>query len=90
LNYYRASPLRPPLAASDPIHTVTMPDEMVTVTIPTTVLWGEQDVALLPSLLDGLERWVPNMTLKRVPDAGHWIIHDKPGLVAETMASMLG
>lgn len=89
LNYYRASPLRPPLKADDPIHTVQLADEGVTVRVPTTVLWGEQDTALRPSLLDGLERWVPQLEIRRVPDASHWIVHEQPGLVAETIASLL-
>jgi epoxide hydrolase 4 len=89
LNYYRASPLRPPQAASDPIHTLQLPDAAVTVTVPTTVLWGELDAALKPSLVQGLERWVPQLTLCRVPDAGHWIVHEQPALVAETIASLL-
>jgi epoxide hydrolase 4 len=89
LNYYRASPLRPPLAATDAIHTLALADAAVTVNVPTTVLWGEQDTALRPSLIEGLERWVPNLTLRRVPDAGHWIVHEQPALVAETIASLL-
>lgn len=83
LNYYRASPLRPPTAPGDPIHTLTLPDAMVTVKVPTTVLWGERDQALLPGLLDGLERWVPQLRLVRVPDASHWIVHERPALVAD-------
>lgn len=90
LNYYRASPLRPPLVPTDAIHTLQLPDAMLTVTVPTTVIWGEQDTALRPSLLHGLERWVPDLSVQRVPDAGHWVIHEKPGLVAETIARLLG
>ncbi len=62
LNYYRASPLRPALAADDPLHTLQLPDDAVTSRVPTTVLWGEQDQALLPGLLPGLERFVPQLT----------------------------
>jgi epoxide hydrolase 4 len=89
LNYYRASPLRPPLAADDPIHTLDLPDELVNVNVPTTVLWGDGDIALLPGLLRGLDHWVPNIDVRRVPDATHWIVHEKPALVAETIRSLL-
>jgi pimeloyl-ACP methyl ester carboxylesterase len=89
LNYYRASPLRPPTGPEDALHTLVLPDEAVTVRVPTTVLWGERDVALLPGLLDGLERWVPDLKLLRVPDASHWIVHEQPARVAETVASLL-
>ena len=89
LNYYRASPLRPPLAADDPLHRVELPDAAVTVRVPTALLWGERDRALLPALLDGLERWVPQLRLERVPEASHWIVHEQPGRVAELITALL-
>ncbi len=89
LNYYRASPLRPPLSADDALHRVELPDAAVTVNVPTTLLWGERDKALLPALLDGLERWVPQLRIERVPEASHWIVHEQPGRVAELIAALL-
>jgi len=89
LNYYRASPLHPPLSSADPIHTLELPPEMTTVRVPTTVLWGEADVALPPALLDGLEAYVPALELRRVPGATHWIVHERPALIAETIAALL-
>ena len=77
LNYYRASPMRPGVGEMD------IPDERVTVRVPTTVLWGERDHALLPGLLDGLERWVPDLRVVRVPEASHWIVHEQPALVTD-------
>ncbi len=87
--WYRASPLRPALAADDAIHRVELPDEAVTVRVPTTVLWGERDVALRPGLLRGLERWVPQLDLRRVPEGTHWLVHEQPGLVAEAIAGQI-
>jgi pimeloyl-ACP methyl ester carboxylesterase len=93
LNYYRASPLRPADAGSEAaakaLEAVQIPDEIATVRVPTTVLWGERDVALLPGLLDGLERWVPQMRLVRVPEASHWIVHEQPALVVEEILRSL-
>ena len=89
LNYYRASPLRPPSGVDDPLHRVNLPDDTVTSRVPTTVLWGERDKALLPALLVGLERWVPQLKIERVPDASHWIVHEQPGRVAELIVSLL-
>jgi len=89
LNYYRASPLRPPLGTDDAIHTLVLPDEAVTVRVPTTVLWGEGDTALPLALLDGLQAWVPDLELQRVPGATHWLIHERPALVAGTIARLL-
>ena len=88
LNYYRASPLRPPQSADDAIHRLAFPAEAVTVNMPTTVLWGEGDTALLPGLLQGLEPWVPRLELIRVPEATHWIVHEQPDLVARTIARL--
>ena len=89
LNYYRASPLRPPTGPDDALHRVELPDEAVTVHVPTTLLWGERDKALLPALLDGLERWVPDLQIHRVPQASHWIVHEQPERVAELIRSLL-
>jgi pimeloyl-ACP methyl ester carboxylesterase len=81
-NYYRASPLRPPLAPDDAIASLQLPPALVTVKVPTHVVWAEDDTALPPALLDGLEAYVPDMTLTRVPGATHWIVHERPALVA--------
>ena len=81
-NYYRASPLRPPLAADSAIWKVEFPPEYVTVKRPTLVIWGEDDMALPVGLIDGLDQFVPDMTLVRVPGASHWIIHERPAFIA--------
>lgn len=89
LNYYRASPLRPAPAGEGALHKVVLADAAVTVTVPTHVLWGEQDRALLPGLLEGLERWVPALTVERLPEASHWLVHEQPGRVAATVRRLL-
>lgn len=89
LNYYRASPLRPARSAHDPLHTLELPDALTTVRVPTTVLWGERDRALLPGLLDGLARWVPQLEIVRVPDASHWIVHEQPDRVWRVIEALL-
>ena len=96
LNYYRASPLRPAAPAGEAsageasaLDAVQIPDGLATVRVPTTVLWGERDLALLPGLLDDLERWVPQMRLVRVPEASHWIVHEQPTLVTEEILRAL-
>ena len=89
LNYYRASPLRPPRDGDEAAAAVDLPREMLTVDIPTLVLWGMQDAALLPELLDGLDAYVPRLTVEKVPDASHWIVHERPGLVADRLRAFL-
>ena len=88
-NYYRASPLRPPLTPDDTIMSLQLPPEMLTVRVPALVIWAEADTALPPALLDGLDAYVPDMRLVRVPRATHWIIHERPSLVAQEIDRVL-
>jgi pimeloyl-ACP methyl ester carboxylesterase len=89
LAWYRASPLRPALPGDARLAQIDLPDEAVTVRVPTTVLWGERDAALRPGLLRGLERWVPQLELTRVPEGSHWLVHEQPGLVADTAQALI-
>lgn len=81
LNYYRAASIdalenleealkKPPIASIIP-----------KINIPTLVIWGEKDTALLKGCLDGLEEFVPGVIIKRIPDASHWVVREKPDLV---------
>jgi pimeloyl-ACP methyl ester carboxylesterase len=80
-NYYRASPVRPPLSHDDPVRSLQLPAELVTSRVPTCVIWAEADAALPPTLLDGLEAFVPDLRVVRVPQATHWIVHEQPALI---------
>lgn len=92
-NYYRASPLRPPRPGPphhDPAAAgVTLPREMLEVHLPTLVLWGTGDVALPPALLDGLGDYVPQMDLRRMEGATHWVVHEQPERVAAHLQQFL-
>lgn len=81
-NYYRASPLRPPTSPDDTIMRLQLPDDLVTVRVPTSVVWAEDDTALPVALLDGLQAYVPHLHVARVPGATHWIVHEQPERVA--------
>lgn len=87
LNWYRASPIDVPApdAVPGPAMVMTLPTEAMAVRIPHLVIWGEADEALRPSCLSGLERFAPDLTIKRVPGAGHWILHEQPTAVASAI-----
>jgi pimeloyl-ACP methyl ester carboxylesterase len=51
------------------------------VAAPTLLIWGMNDVALVPDLTNGLERWVPELRVQRIADVGHWVQHERPDLV---------
>jgi pimeloyl-ACP methyl ester carboxylesterase len=89
LNYYRASPLRPPTTPGAALDCIELPREAVTVHVPTTVLWGEADMALPVALLDGLDAYVPTLEIQRVAAASHWIVHEQPVLVAQAILRAL-
>ena len=88
-NYYRASPLRPPRPEDPGAAAIDLPREMLTIAIPTLVLWAMEDVALPPELIDGLEEFVPDLRLERVEGASHWIVHERPEFVANRLAAFL-
>jgi pimeloyl-ACP methyl ester carboxylesterase len=91
-NLYRVTPMKPPLpdAAGGWIDSIpVLPRERFTVDVPTFVFWALDDAALLPGLLDGLEDYVPNLTVKKVPNATHWIVHEQPALVAREIETFL-
>jgi len=90
LNYYRATPVYPPTADDPGARKLALEAKDFTVRVPTLVIWGEQDRALLPSLLDGLDALVPDLKLVRVPDAGHWVMRQQPGLVNREIAAFVG
>jgi pimeloyl-ACP methyl ester carboxylesterase len=40
-----------------------------------------KDTALLPTILDGLDTYVKDLEILKVPNSSHWIMHDEPGLL---------
>ena len=89
LNYYRASPLRPESTGDPAAQAVELAPEMLTISLPTMVLWAMDDAALLPGLVDGLEAFIPRLTLEKIPGASHWIVHEQPALVADRLGRFL-
>ncbi len=59
------------------------------VDIPTLVIWGENDLALDIHLLDGMEQWVPRLTLHRLPGISHWVQQDAPEEVNRLLGDWL-
>ncbi len=82
LNYYRAARVGPPTPGGTAANGNFAVDQAhLTVKVPTLVIWGEKDTALLTGNLDGLDQYVPTLTIKRIPDGTHWVIHEKPAEV---------
>jgi len=79
LNYYRASAIGPPAPSAPTAPAGDPPPEppALIVKVPTLVIWGEKDTALLASNLNGLDRVVPSVTIKRVPEGTHWVVRER-------------
>lgn len=91
LNYYRAARVGPPASDGQPASGNFAPDpSALIVKVPTLVIWGEKDTALLTGNLEGLEKFVPRLTIKRVPDATHWVVNEQPDLVNRHIRDFIG
>ncbi len=92
LNWYRASPVVVPKPGETPgdVPLLAYPPETFAVRMPHLVIWGEADEALRPSCLEGLERFAPDLTVKKVAGAGHWVLHEKPAEVAAAIRAFVG
>jgi epoxide hydrolase 4 len=85
--YYAASPLRPPTPQDAGAAAVQIPRDKVEVKIPTLVIWGLGDTALPVALLDGLDEFVHDLRIERLPEATHWIVHEQPQKVAALLSA---
>lgn len=76
INYYRAR--RPTPEGMD-----------LSVHVPTLVLWGEKDTALLVANVEGLDAYIPSLKIKKFPAASHWIVHEQPNEVSRAIREFI-
>jgi pimeloyl-ACP methyl ester carboxylesterase len=92
LNYYRASgigPASPGASGATPPAAEAAPLPSLVVRVPTLVIWGEKDTALLTGNLDGLDQVVPKLTIRRIPEGTHWVVREKPAEVNRLIREFL-
>ena len=89
VNWYRATPIYPPTAAEPGAAGLTLDPSRFRVTVPTRVIWGMDDPALLPVLLDGLEDLGDDLRIRRLAGLTHWLVHEAPDRVAQAIAESL-
>ena len=81
MNYYRAADVQalenPGEAIKKPAAAAALPKIM----LPVLVIWGEKDTALLTGCIRGLDEYVTQLTIRRLPDASHWVVREKPQVV---------
>jgi pimeloyl-ACP methyl ester carboxylesterase len=76
LNYYRAAARLP----NPPTRRIDH---------PVLLIWGEQDQALTIRMTHGLEEWVPNLRIERLPEASHWVAEEAPDRVTALLTDFL-
>ena len=89
LNWYRASAVQVPETGEDAPRPAFLDAPFPPIVVPTLVIWGMKDKALLASQLDGLEALVPDLTVVEV-DAGHFVPWEAPEAVTAAMRDWLG
>jgi pimeloyl-ACP methyl ester carboxylesterase len=89
LNWYRASPMQVPAPGAPAVSTPFLDRPFPRLTGPVLVVWGMQDAALLPCQLEGLDDHIDNLTVVRVPGAGHFVPWEAPDAVTTAMLDWL-
>jgi pimeloyl-ACP methyl ester carboxylesterase len=89
LNWYRASPMDVPAPDAPLEMSEGGALQVPKLTIPTLVIWAMDDLALPPVNLDGLEDYVTDLTIERVPDCGHFVPWEAPDKVNAAMEAFL-
>jgi pimeloyl-ACP methyl ester carboxylesterase len=77
LNWYRAN------IETGPMPKMGWPAN-VTIAVPTLVMWGMDDTALLPDAnLTGLGDYVSDLDVRMIDDADHWVVHRQTATVID-------
>ena len=58
--------------------------------VPTLMIWGEEDTALGKELTYGTEAYVRDFQIKYIPNCSHWVQQEQPTLVNQYMREFLG
>ena len=88
LNWYRASAVQVPETGEDAPRPAFLDAPFPPITMPTLVIWGMRDQALLPCQLDGLDALVDDLTVTKI-DAGHFVQWEAPEAVTAAMHDWL-
>lgn len=89
LSYYKNMPQRVPKtnAVQKELEDIRVPN--IRILLPTLVLWGEKDDAFDVSILEGLPRYVENLTVKRHQTATHWIHREQAVWAAKHISNFI-
>ena len=89
LNWYRAAKVEVPSPGEEAEAPLWTRAPFPKLLMPTLVVWGLNDPALLPVQLDGLPDLVENLRIVTSPSAGHFIPWEEPGTVTAAIRDFL-
>jgi pimeloyl-ACP methyl ester carboxylesterase len=89
LNWYRASAVQVPAMDETPERPAFLDGPFPLLKMPTLVIWGLGDKALLPVQLEGLEALVPDLTVRKLEGVGHFAPWEAPEKVTAAMREWL-
>lgn len=89
LNWYRASKIAVPKPGEEAKLPVWTRAPFPHLEMPTLVIWGMKDSALLPVQLEGLDELVDDLRIVRVEDASHFVTWERPEAVTGAIREFL-
>ncbi len=91
LNWYRGSPMVVPKSGTPAkaLHITAQMEAKYRISMPHLLLWGMDDVALLPEARADLGRFCDRLEVQEFGNASHWILHEHPAAVAKAIAGFL-
>jgi pimeloyl-ACP methyl ester carboxylesterase len=89
LNWYRASGIEVPKPGEDAKAPLWTHAPFPKLRMPTLVVWGLRDSALLPVQLEGLPALVEDLRIVTSPTASHFIPWEEPGTVTSAIRDFL-
>lgn len=89
INWYRASRIEVPKLGEKAKLPLWTRAPFPHLAMPTLVIWGMKDQALLPIQLEGLEELVDDLRIERIEEAGHFVTWEQPDAVTRAMRAFL-
>lgn len=89
VNWYRASKVEVPAPGEDAKAPLWTQAPFPPLAMPTLVIWGMKDTALLPIQLSGLEELVDDLRIVTVPNASHFVTWEKPDVVTAAIRDFI-
>lgn len=92
LNYYRALQFPPAALFTGAVQPWDNPifNSYHVNNVPVLVIWGNQDIYLVPTINEHLAKFVQNVSVAIEPRNSHWIIHENPKFVNRKIRDFLG